>query len=259
MDVEPEFGFGAIRSPPDDRDYQIAAFLPTEHQREILPPELDLRLQLPPVRNQGGRGTCAAHAGALVKEYQERIDANYLGYMSPEFIYQNREGKPQSVGMYGRDVMRILSNIGSVSEDDCPYQDKDNDMTEEQLKALAPIAENYKIVSYAAVTTEDELKHALHTWGPCWVAFPVFKHRPEFWRGEQGEEPYAGHAVAIVGYTADGYWIRNSWGAGFGTGGYVLWSRADWGRQWEIWSLVDQRGSPTPPIKCGKCGNCEVM
>src|SRR5690606_5413642 len=32
----------------------------------------------------------------------------------------------------------------------------------------------------------------------------------------------SGHAVAIVGYTKDGFIIQNSWGTGWGNGGFAL-------------------------------------
>jgi hypothetical protein len=37
-----------------------------------------------------------------------------------------------------------------------------------------------------------------------------------------------GHAVAIVGYTQDGFIIQNSWGAGWGSGGFALLPYEDW-------------------------------
>ena len=50
-----------------------------------------------------------------MKEWQESVDYNFKGYMSPQFIYNNRENQ-NTEGMFGRDVMRILSKIGSVKE-----------------------------------------------------------------------------------------------------------------------------------------------
>ena len=37
-----------------------------------------------------------------------------------------------------------------------------------------------------------------------------------------------GHAVAIVGYTRDGFVIQNSWGEGWGSGGFALLPYEDW-------------------------------
>jgi hypothetical protein len=38
----------------------------------------------------------------------------------------------------------------------------------------------------------------------------------------------SGHAVAIVGYTQDGFIIQNSWGEGWGSGGFALLPYEDW-------------------------------
>ena len=63
----------------------------------------------------------------------------------------------------------------------------------------------------------------LHRHGPILTRLDVddsFRDRnrdtlDDYRRGEP-----AGHAVAIVGYDADGVIIRNSWGTGWGDGGF---------------------------------------
>jgi hypothetical protein len=41
-------------------------------------------------------------------------------------------------------------------------------------------------------------------------------------------DPEQGHAFAIVGYTREGFIIQNSWGAGWGRGGFGVLTYADW-------------------------------
>jgi len=41
-------------------------------------------------------------------------------------------------------------------------------------------------------------------------------------------EPLGTHAFALVGYDADGFWLQNSKGVGWGKGGYGYVSQADW-------------------------------
>lgn len=43
-----------------------------------------------------------------------------------------------------------------------------------------------------------------------------------------GGRPAGGHAFAIVGYDADGFWVLNSWGPDWGRDGVAHWSYADW-------------------------------
>lgn len=47
-------------------------------------------------------------------------------------------------------------------------------------------------------------------------------------RIKPGGEPIGGHAFAIVGYDADGFWVLNSWGEGWGDGGVAHWRYEDW-------------------------------
>lgn len=40
--------------------------------------------------------------------------------------------------------------------------------------------------------------------------------------------PWGGHAFAIIGYDAEGFWLQNSWGAGWGKGGFGRLCYDDW-------------------------------
>jgi hypothetical protein len=43
-----------------------------------------------------------------------------------------------------------------------------------------------------------------------------------------GKKPTGGHAFALVGYTAQGFIIQNSWGPGWGTKGFAILPYTDW-------------------------------
>jgi pimeloyl-ACP methyl ester carboxylesterase len=43
-----------------------------------------------------------------------------------------------------------------------------------------------------------------------------------------GQAPDGGHAFAIVGYDADGFFVQNSWGKTWGRNGIALWTYEDW-------------------------------
>ena len=108
-----------------------------------------------------------------MKEWQELKDVSFNQYMSPQFIYNNRENQ-DSEGMYGRDVMRILSKVGSCSETSYPYQKIED--PNNILHSIKEEALNYKIKSYAQIKTLDSLKRALYINGPCYISFPVYNH-----------------------------------------------------------------------------------
>jgi len=224
-----------VPSPEDSRDWNAA----TIYKKSNLGDTLDLRELLPPVRNQGIQGTCAAQTAACMKEWQEKKDYNFKGYMSPQFIYNNRENQ-DSEGMFGRDVMRILSKIGSIRDAIYEYG---------KIEPLSEISEHYyekakmhKIKNYARIYDIDNLKKALNINGPCYIAFPVYNMGSRMWYRESPESPMqGGHAMTVVGYTSEGFIIRNTWGTSWGDKGYCIYSYSDWGSHWEIWTTIDEK------------------
>jgi C1A family cysteine protease len=249
------FALGCVKSPPDPRDWiydnlpLMSAPISTTTSQE-LPEEFDLRGSLPPVRDQGQLGTCAAFSASCIKEYHEKIDNPTLfsGYMSPFFIYCNRVNKPAE-GMYLRDVMRILQKCGSAREQFLPYSSK-------EPKTIPPTAiedaARFKIANYAQVMTVEAAKRALMVSGPLLAAFPYYDNGlPEFWKPKPGVPLGGGHAVTIVGWNKVGFIVRNSWGSKWNGTGHVIYSFEDFNNKlhWEIWSTVDLSGSkiPVPP------------
>jgi hypothetical protein len=55
--------------------------------------------------------------------------------------------------------------------------------------------------------------------------------------------PWGGHAFAIVGYDADGFWLQNSWGPGWGKGGFGRLYYDDW-LQYGLDAWVGRLGAP---------------
>jgi len=116
-----------IPSKEDGRDWNVSEYL-----KDITEPQtLDLRDTLLPVRNQGKYGTCAAQSAACLKEWQEHNESNFSEYMSPQFVYNNREywnndikdgyDPNEDYGMECRDVMKILNKVGICSENMYPF------------------------------------------------------------------------------------------------------------------------------------------
>ena len=231
-----------VPSPSDARDWDVSTIYKKRLARgggDGGGGGLDLRLQLPPVRDQGSQGTCAAQTAACMKEWQEKRDYGFDGYMSPQFIYNNRENQGGG-GMYGRDVMRILSKVGSV--EDAVYSYGRVEPVGEIEGHLYERARLHKIKSYARVSAIDDLKTALAVNGPCYIAFPTYNYGPRMWVQETPDaQMTGGHAMTVVGYDAQGFVLRNTWGARWGDGGYCTYPYSDWGAHWEIWTTVDER------------------
>ena len=219
-----------IPSPEDIRDYKYEFI---ELSEENLPKTLDMRNEILAVRNQGADGACVAFTASCMKEVQERRDIDFNEYMSPQFIYLNRQNR-NTEGMYPRDLMRILSTIGSIPEKMMPYQ-KSTKITKEMLKN----ASNHRISGYASISTIDGLKSALVKNGPALLGIPVYHYGKHLWYERTGDRLRGGHAVAVVGWDETGFIIRNSWGASWNGDGHTHFPFEHWGMQWETWTSID--------------------
>lgn len=233
---------GALLSGPSSEDYifeQLAlgsdtagANAPTDY--------IDLRKYSKPSRHQRKRGTCAAFAAATIREIQEHIigaSAMPPQVLSPEFIYFHRKNKPAE-GMFGRDVLMIMRDIGLVPEEMFPYDDVVEPMTEPGIEHYEAAA-SHRISNFARVTTCAGLKRAIREVGPCYLVLPLYASRPFFWR-PQGKGNPCGHSVAVVGYNHDGFILKNSWGPTWNGDGCVIFPYAEWELHWECWAPLNR-------------------
>jgi hypothetical protein len=204
-----------------------------------LPESFTLIPNLPPVRDQGMKGCCVAHAVSCMKEEQERRDVRFKKYFSVEFIYNLRPNRPQA-GMYIHDALELIKVYGILPEKNYPYDyDAGPDDLPPRLKSKAL---NYRIRGYARIYTMDELKHALLEAGPCPAAFPVYQLTGKIWQRSSTHDKLMGyHAMTVVGWTSEGFILRNSWGPNWGCGGYTTYPYEDWDVHCEIWTSYDDQ------------------
>lgn len=227
-----------IPSPPDSRDWKYETIV-----KEFLlklPSVLDWRTSMFPVRDQGYQGSCAAMAGAAMKDWQEIKDIAVSEYMSPQFIYNNRENQ-SSEGMSMRDLMRILKTYGACKESLHPY----GNLSKPTVEAYEN-GKRFIIRGYASISTIDGLKTALYENGPCVIAVPVYNYTNRMWKQRSGDKQLGGHAMTVVGYNEAGFIIRNSWGNTWNGDGCTIFPYDDWGCHWELWTTVDADSNPAP-------------
>ena len=241
---------GALTSPEDPNDYiyehiasssqkYIKKFPEEYYINEQIKNDLYFQTEFPEEhiinsklsRDQGTRPTCAAFAGATIKEMQQ----DNLHNLSPEFIYYHRENKPLP-GMYGRDVMQILKKIGTVKEETYPYN-----YQKTPTPYLYEQARKHSISTYARIQTIDGLKRALLELGPAYLQLPMYTNEVNFWKQNlPNQKSNNQHAVAVVGYNKIGFILKNSWGPVWNTNGCVTFPYEDWDTHQECWISVEE-------------------
>jgi len=225
---------------------------------------LDLTQQLPDVRDQGHFGSCAAHASASVREWQETVDYNLTKpiSLSPQFIYDNRPTTDQNgwpmaaTGMASRDVMKILQKNGIVEEIYWPYRgseanlgttpsELDVNQTEEPSRIsfeVKKIAKKFCIGSYWKIRPYQPhyILHALATHGPVYIGLHLYHYGTRDSSAEHNriwspasnfeellgeEDQHKSHAMTIVGFKD-----LNVNSQGEISGNFVI--RNSWGDDW---------------------------
>ncbi len=211
-----------------------------------LPHEVRMMSLMPPIRDQGQRGTCTAFAAVALCEFAEKLQWE----LSPQFLYwacKERDGMPEIDGTSLETTQEALYEAGVCEESLWPYCKtlrffEDNILDAGQGPAPEIAIENAKahrlscrVLSPNAVM---QFRRILASGSPVVVGVATFN---SWWRnpstaetgrvpmpymiiGEDGEwhlleEPQGGHAMCLVGYVDDasvpggGYFIvRNSWG-----------------------------------------------
>lgn len=203
--------FGFIKSEMDGTEHMFGA---PESQR--LPESYSYRMFLPRVLNQGSEPICVPCSVSAWLNWRENLETgsrrdNKIDYHE---IYKIRTNDGE--GMTYKEALHYLRHHGVKSD-----------------------VGNLKIGEYAMVRNYDSLRAAIVMNGPCLGALPVYGDRPAFWDKLPRDGFYGFHAISIVGYDKRGFIIRNSWGTGFGDGGYTVLPYEDFNRFLEIWTIIN--------------------
>lgn len=272
-------GMGWVRDYPDLRDFTPEHESIKALQSRVkaaggktvkLAASVDLRPWCPPIENQLNLGSCTANAGVGMYEYFERrsfgkhLDASRL------FLYKvtrNLLGWTGDTGAYLRTTMGALALFGTPPEKFWPYNVPDFD--KEPSAFCYAYAQNYQALQYyrldppgtTPVAFLNTIKNYLAAGYVSIIGFTVYNSYNQ--AAATGKIPFpvrtdkvvGGHAIVIVGYddtmkikntnpggveTTGALLIRNSWGTGWGAGGYG-WLPYDYiikGLAVDCWSML---------------------
>ena len=275
-----KYGMGWLPDYPDFRDYHeehqgiqpMLAPAGISKRAARIATSADLRQWCPPIEDQGNLGSCTAHAGVgLVEYYEKKAFGRYLD-ASRLFLYKvtrNLLHWTGDTGAFLRSTMGGLVLFGVPPEEYWPY--KISDFDKEPPAFCYAFAQSYQAIKYfrhdppgtAQDVLLERIKAYLAAGHPSMFGFTVYSSIAQ--ADSTGKIPYpcrgerieGGHAIAAVGYddkmkikntgscgveTTGALLIRNSWGTGWGDGGYG-WLPYEYvlrGLAEDFWSILKQ-------------------
>jgi len=236
-----DYTTGALEPPPAQmratQEYETIAFAGE------LPRAVNYTASMPAVRNQGGRGTCVAHAAAAVREFMEiqHLDAiedqasEAKVDLSEQYIYwwcKEEDHLPHVSGTYPHLGMECLAESGVPEETAWPYNSAivgGNEGQGPPPDGAEEKAGRFRIKRVIRIDPKDvdSIKAALADGKAILFTVPIFnswyQNRITRRYGKMNmpmpkERSSGAHAMALLGYVDDenapggGYFLlRNSW------------------------------------------------
>lgn len=213
-----------------------------------LPNSMDRRAAQSGVKNQGGRGTCVAHASCGCLEaftnIPDDLSEQYLHYKFNEFIGRNHNADQ---GLKTTNAAPYLTRSdGRICEEvEWPYLTQGQINSAVAAGSYAPPSDavanqNFGITSYKIITdkgtTGDSIKNTRYLEALVYQGYNVVIGTWVSWDDKDNNgilDPIldnngnpvgrGGHAMLVVGYNRSNKYfiVKNSWGGGWGHSGYA--------------------------------------
>lgn len=242
--VPGRFRLNVVKDSRDGRDYVRASAV-----RASLPRRVDYS-EFVTVKNQGTIGSCGSHAAVTGLEMVERLNGfKWPIPLSELFHYWVVRQKdyydsfPEDSGQDGRSAMKVLNKVGVCPEELDPYNQAR--MNERPGVFAFLTARFWKSTIYERCVDVQAVKSALAAREAVWLGVPVqegiFANRGQVIRWDSGLSTIGGHAMEVVGFDESSQTLKvdNSWGVGWGSGGFGYFSydyldRAKWFDAWSF-------------------------
>ena len=206
-----------------------------------------------PILDQGREGACVGFGLAAVINLLNQMRKNPVR-VSPRMLYEMArrydewEGEDYS-GSSCRGGIKGWHHMGVCSDRDWPYHaSRSGRLTVARAKAArentvgAYYRLRHRLPDFHAALNETHVIYASARVHEGWQSHQIRNGVIPF-----KKERIGGHAFAIVGYNEKGFWVQNSWGAGWGEGGLALWTYGDWQQNIsDAWVL--RLALPTPQV-----------
>jgi len=239
-----------------------------------LPPTVDWRNAsiVTPVKDQGMCGSCWAFAATECIESNVAQQTGNLVVLSEQNMVdctpnpQHCGGTGGCSGATAELGFSYVMDKGIASEDDYPYTGSDGDCDETIAKTssisnFVVLPQNNYSALVAAVATVGPIAVTVAASPWSFYSSGVFTGCPK-----PNEDVDLNHGVQLVGYGTDAkdgdYWlVRNSWGEGWGEGGYIrIQKHSDGDTKWcgINHEPLDGSGCPGGPSQITVCGSCGI-
>lgn len=181
-----------------------------------LPEKYTFKAYMPPVINQGEDSICVPCSVSTYLNWKENLKSGEVkdNKVSLFEIYNSRETDGE--GMTFKDAFKYLKHEGVSSK-----------------------VGKLKISAYGKINNPLALKYAIVMNGPCFGALPVYSDDYDFWNKKPGDTLLGYHAISIIGYDEEGFFIRNSWGTSFGDRGYTKIKNSELDEMLELWTIIE--------------------
>lgn len=214
-----------------------------------LPTSADLSQYNPPVENQGDVASCVAWVTAYyMRGWYARRDGYYPGGgpdggggFAPMYVY-SQIVKGQNTGTTFSATLDLEVAQGMDTRAD--YTPGDTNYTTQPTAAQQATAATYKLAGYDTLfvganqgpAAQQAIETRIAGGDPVGIGLPVYDN---FWNADSTHyyvdtanmgANHGNHAVVASKYDANGLWVENQWGTGWGLNGWVELS----------WSYVNQ-------------------
>ena len=213
-----------------------------------LPESADISQYNPPVADQGDVNDCVAWVTTYyMRGWYARRDGYYpaggldgAGSFAPMYLYsQIAKGQNIPTSFNATLDLQVAQGVDTRAD----YAQGDDDYTHGPTAAEQANAASYRISGYNVLfqgagqgdVARTAIETAIAGGDPVGLGIPVYDN---FWNADADHAyidgtpgtNYGSHAVFATRYDANGVWVENQWGAGWGQQGWVELS----------WSFVDQ-------------------